>query len=112
MKLHMMFAVGLCALLLTSCKNKYAAGNASDDEFQIVSRVVASYVEELTKLPDDDRQRVPGWLSSVESVKVLKVEKMGRTFKALIEMRAGDTATTIYFLVGERDGEYRVTGVL
>jgi len=102
------------ALLLAAltCPGCSRTRDASGKETELVTRAVESYVQEVKALPEDAWSRGPVWLVGAESVKVLRVEKMRGTFKALVHFRSAGQETTRYLLVQEKGGQYRVAGAL
>jgi len=99
-------------LALVICPGCSRTTDASGKETELVTRAVESYVQQVKALPEDARSRAPVWLVGAESVKVLKVEKMRGTFKALVQFRSAGQETTRYLLVQEKGGQYRVAGAL
>ncbi len=102
-------AVLLGALACSAC---CGTREATPGERQLVTKAVESYVQAVRGLPEDVRSRVPAWLVGAESVRVLKVERVRSTFKALVEFESAGQQTTRYLLVQKKGGQYRVCGVL
>jgi hypothetical protein len=114
MRRGFVIALSLCAIVVTlGCRRQYATSQVSKKETQAVSDAVQRYVQDLANQPEDVKARAPAWIKGVVSAEVLAVEKVGQRFKALVELKRTDNTTIAkYMLVGEKEGAFKVVGIL
>ena len=114
MRRGFVIALSLCAIVVTlGCRRQYATSQVSEKETQAVSDAVQRYVQDLANQPEDVKTRAPAWLKGIVSAEVLAVEKVGQRFKALVELKRTDNTTIAkYMLVGEKEGAFKVVGIL
>jgi len=97
----------LVLAVAAGCGERYTTSDVSEQErHQIVSAIEAFVAEATQQI--GQKQGVPQWLADVREVKVLKVEKMGHLFKALVELKGKQTHAK-YFLLKKKDDEYEVS---
>ena len=103
-----LFPVAMLALaVVAGCGGRYKTSDVSEQERRQVVSAIEAFVAEAAQQAGQKRG-VPQWLGDVSAVKVLKVEKMKHSFKALVELKGKQTLTK-YFLVSKQDGKYNVS---
>ena len=99
--------LALFLAVAAGCGGRYKTSDVSQQERQQVVSAIEAFVAEAARQASQNRS-VPPWLADVSEVKVLKVEKMKGSFKALVELKGKQTRTQ-YFVLTKQDGEYEVS---
>jgi len=97
----------LVLAVAAGCGGRCTTSDVSEQERRQLISAIEAFVAEATQQVGQ-KQGVPQWLADVSEVKVLEVEKMRHSFKALVELKGKQTRTK-YFLLKKKDGGYEVS---